>query len=899
MLLSNSFGITASIYSQVKQSPDRPALDVDGQTWSYQELHLAALSLAQKLDTRGDPVTVAVMAGRGGAAFIGILAAMYSGLAYVPINVSHPAQRNLQVLQRSGARQIICGEAERECLQHILTVSPSLKEEIEIVHCQIDKVAGDVESLSPLSPRAVTEKDWAYVLFTSGSTGQPKGVPISHKNLRAYLNAVSGIMDVTKNDRFSQTFELTFDLSVHDMFVCWTNGAHLVVADRRALDYPADYLREKQITCWFSVPSLAYQIQLGGQLKSGAFPDLRWSLFCGEALPADLAFDWLNAAPNSRVENWYGPTEACIACSRYRVDEESEKRFEKGELLPIGIPFEGMEMLVCDEQLRDMPVGTAGELLLNGQQVAEGYLGDPEKTASAFVERPGSKDIFYRSGDRVSKEEDGTIRFLGRIDNQVKIRGFRVELGEIESVIRTLCPVTVNAIAMSWPPEKVSGNSIVVALESDVFDVQAILEGSKQLLPDYMVPSRIVCLSAFPKNASGKADRKAITEVLSKLFLQQASESKLQQYPEHVAALLRLVIKVAPNLDLPQLMQADNLIAAGMDSISFVNLTREIEQSYSVELAHELVASLAETPVEEMASILSRGQVAVDEQGNAKQASAQTGRINHRANRALQFIQRFPKMLTMKKKPFVLVVGSSGVFRGFSPAHYDLSARELGHDIVSVNIGLPALTAAGIARIGEFIKSNCLDAGVKVPVVIYELDPMLLSVLPPKGDIDLKENYFSESMILPGADKLDSEFSWRIKAAGAGQLDIPTTQNHKSPAWQKRRDIEIAHTFSGLVKFNDKAVDAWIKGAGALSNIAERILGFIHPVNNQLLESLSPEQGKEFSSLLKKLESDTRMKILDWQTFDLEDDDFLDFNHANAHGGRQKLSVQLAHKTLE
>ena len=181
-------------------------------------------------------------------------------------------------------------------------------------------------------------------------------------------------------DRFSQTFELTFDLSVHDLFLCWENGATLVVASEKELRMPAAYIQRHEITCWFSVPSLAYQVRLQEDLAPGAFPSLRSSLFCGEALPTVVAREWAAAAPDSIVENWYGPTEATIACSRYIVGDAEITE----DTVPIGQAFDRMELLVLDEALAPCSVGVSGELFLAGAQVATGYLNDPEKTAASF-----------------------------------------------------------------------------------------------------------------------------------------------------------------------------------------------------------------------------------------------------------------------------------------------------------------------------------------------------------------------------------------------------------------------------------------------------------------------------------------------------------------------------------
>src|SRR5882724_4757250 len=188
-----------------------------------------------------------------------------------------------------------------------------------------------------------------------------------------------------------------------------------------------------------------------GALKAGEFPTLRWSLFCGEPLPAEIAESWSLAAPNSVVENLYGPTELTIACCHYRWRRgKSEEECLRG-VVPIGDPFPGMDVLVVDEELTEVPPGKDGELLMTGPQLTLGYWQDPEKTATAFVVPPEKKQTYYRTGDRVRRpNEAGPMCYLGRLDHQIKIRGYRVELGEVESLLRQEAGGEV-AVAIGWP----------------------------------------------------------------------------------------------------------------------------------------------------------------------------------------------------------------------------------------------------------------------------------------------------------------------------------------------------------------------------------------------------------------------------------------------------------------
>jgi acyl-CoA synthetase (AMP-forming)/AMP-acid ligase II len=238
------------------------------------------------------------------------------------------------------------------------------------------------------------------------------------------------------------------------------------------------------------------------------------SLFCGEALPVEVVREWSSAAPNSVIENIYGPTELTIGCTSYRWDNRTSPAQCEHGIVPIGEPFEDMEALIVDEDLREVAVGCEGELIMTGPQLSKGYWCDEEKTKRAFVSIKGRHGLYYRTGDRVRRSAPNRpLVYLGRLDNQIKVLGHRVELGEVEAVVRNLSGLDA-VVALGWPNGS-SADRIELFLEADGFDTQPLLNQLKTKLPSYMVPGRIRLLRRFPLNPNGKYDRRALAMLLA------------------------------------------------------------------------------------------------------------------------------------------------------------------------------------------------------------------------------------------------------------------------------------------------------------------------------------------------------------------------------------------------
>lgn len=516
-----STNLASSFYKNAHSAPDRLALSVNHREFTYGELAELAERIAAWLQSRpgASSKLVGILGSRSWPAYAGLLGTCWAGSAYVPLNPEWPEHRLLSILETTGLETIIADDRGLKLLtssvfergiKHVLApANPSSSSE-PVSICGF-------AALPPHDPthhpKDLSATDLAYVMFTSGTTGSPKGVMVSTGNVASFLSAVRDFYpDFGAADRVSQNYDFTFDPSVMDMFMTWSVGASLHVVPASQLMGPSRFIRDHQLTCWFSVPSTIAFMQNLKMLTPGAFPTIRYSMFCGEPLPASSAELWQQAAPNSVIDNLYGPTEATVVCIGQRYDGPPSVTEDRGTVAT-GRPFRDMNAAILDSSHKILPPGEKGELALTGKQVAQGYFKDSHKTTQRFPSIEGKR--WYLTGDLAYQSADGRFHHLGRIDNQIKVLGNRVEMEDVEAHLREVCGVDA-VCAIPWPITNGSAAGIVAFVSGTSSAAAAeIREKMHRRVPKYMVPTEIRFLASLPLSTAGKTDRKTLAAMLS------------------------------------------------------------------------------------------------------------------------------------------------------------------------------------------------------------------------------------------------------------------------------------------------------------------------------------------------------------------------------------------------
>ncbi len=427
--------------------------------------------------------------------YAAIIALWLEGKCYVPVNPETPAERNRNVLTQAGASVVIDSSAQ------------PLFPELDVIESK--KLAFKEINLTPVD---TSDDALAYIFFTSGTTGVPKGVPITRSNLAGFIAAFFAMdIQMDDSDKCLQMFELTFDLSVMSYLAPLLKGAcvYTIPKDKIKFNYIAELFEEQHLTVALMVPSIIHYLR--PYFDEIDCTSMRYSLFCGEALPLDVTKEWGACIPNARIMNVYGPTEDTIFCTHYTFNREGDNKASNG-LLSIGKAMQETYTIIVNDNNEMVAPGEKGQLCLGGIQLTPGYWKNEEKNKEAFfyTDYKGANTRFYKSGDLCLADEAGDIMYLGRVDSQIKVQGFRVELSEIEFFAKEYLK-KINAVAIAFT-NQIHNTEIGMVIESDEFDTKELISYMKTKMPVYMIPTQMRFEKSFPLNTNGKIDRKVLKE---------------------------------------------------------------------------------------------------------------------------------------------------------------------------------------------------------------------------------------------------------------------------------------------------------------------------------------------------------------------------------------------------
>jgi amino acid adenylation domain-containing protein len=483
---------TELIFEKVNGNAENTAAVINNTAYSYAAL-AKRVGAIQALILNSTSANIGILAINHIDSYAAIVACWLSGKAYVPLQSTYPKERIESIVDDAG-------------IELVLTAAEEFPESLSAFN---PIYTGTLPENKP-QQCTIREDSSAYILFTSGTTGKPKGVPISYGNLQAFLHAFHQLgYTLGAQDRFLQMFELTFDLSVMSFMVPLSMGASFYTLPDGMIKTLGLYhvLEEYQITFALMVPS-AIQL-LKPYFNDIELPYLRVSQFCGEALKADILSAWFQCIPNARVDNVYGPTEATIYCTGKTLNINNLKTESLNGIAGIGQALKGTETALFADGKEINGLHEPGELCLAGSQLTSGYLKNETQNEKSFFISNGKR--YYRTGDLVKKDENGNLFYIGRADDQVKIQGYRIELAEIELACNKILPENLNtAVGFLDKKENWLLALFIHELKEDEARVRQLIE---PLLPNYMVPHLILGIDNFPLNANGKTDKNKLRTI--------------------------------------------------------------------------------------------------------------------------------------------------------------------------------------------------------------------------------------------------------------------------------------------------------------------------------------------------------------------------------------------------
>lgn len=460
---------------------------------------------------------VAICLGRSASSVVALLGALKADAVAVPLDERSAAARLERILDDCAPRALVVDEPGLERLAGLHAGTPRVLVGPSKPGADAALTMADVEAQPPGAREwRNVDTDLACILYTSGSTGSPKGVTLSHRNLVGYAAWGVEYFGIDSAERILGTAPFHFDMSAFDLYCAQAAGASLCLASVEDTMFPArlvQLMQDREVTLWKAVASLPAYLARVGALRPGTLPALRQVLFSGERLPVPALAAWMSAFPEKRFYNVYGPTEATGISTVHPIDAAPAR---VDEPVPIGRPCANKEVLLLDAAGLAVPAGEIGEICIRGSCLSPGYWNDPERTRQVFVAHPAGSvpgERIYRSGDLGRRDAQGVLHFVGRRDEQVKWMGYRIELGEIVAALEALPPVAEAAVLLL--PGRVEGTDELVAFVALAAggELAAILPALRRALPGYMLPRRVLPVDALPRSDRGKIDRRALERV--------------------------------------------------------------------------------------------------------------------------------------------------------------------------------------------------------------------------------------------------------------------------------------------------------------------------------------------------------------------------------------------------
>jgi non-ribosomal peptide synthetase-like protein len=553
--------------AKVKQSPNAPALITSSEVYSYGLLNEKANQFARYLRAMGIQrgSLVGIYMERSTYPIIAILGSLKAGAGYVPIDPSFPADRIKYILEETNAAALLSESVLVDKVKGVFPKTIVQFDKLDLGAFANDNLPSDELSAQP--------EDLCYLIYTSGTTGRPKGVMAEHRNAYLYTLAFNKVCGTGPEDRIFQGFSLSFDGSIEEIWMAFSNGSALVVPNRDTAKFGAElgqFLTKMGVTYFSTVPTLLSTIP-------DAIPSMKILVVSGEVCPVELVNRW--ATPSLRMLNVYGPTEATVNTSAFEC--------KPGKTITIGKPLPGYDIYILNEQMQPVPRGEKGELYVGGRTLARGYFAREDLTAKQFIQHVGEingvkNPRLYKTGDSVRWNSEGELEFFGRIDLQVKIRGYRVELSELEAILLEHPNISTAAVKLVEQDGLQELAAYVIRKDPGLeLDRNEILTTFESRVPPYMVPGYLEVLPDFPMLASGKTDRNRLPKPVSPLVKQKG---------EIIAPATPMEEKLAQMwselFSLPQISVEDNFfLDLGGHSLMAAKLATKIRDVYPGQFA--------------------------------------------------------------------------------------------------------------------------------------------------------------------------------------------------------------------------------------------------------------------------------------------------------------------------